>query len=951
MCRKLIILIFFVMVLGLAAVSVADMVAYWPLDEGTGGITPDESGNGLDGTLIGGPSFAAGMYGPAIQLDGSNTQYVNCGTDPAFDITEQITVAAWIKMDHVTDRQPIVNKEGDGVRGVGYRVEEGGIVHVQLYKTGGGVKTDLNSTVSLEADRWYHLAFTYEFVGDGSSITRLYIDGEEHISTDATVGPLATNTQIQEIGRYVWSGSYQKFFSGLVDDVVIFNHTLSADEIQGIMNGVGGGFPLASSPDPRDGAIHEDTWVTLSWRPGDSAVSHDVYFGDNFDDVNNGTGDTFQGNQVSTLLIVGFSGFAFPDGLFPGTTYYWRIDEINDQDPNSPWKGDVWSFWIPPKKAYEPNPADGSKFVDTDAELSWTAGFGTKLHYVYFGDNFDDVNNATVGIPSAFNAYTPGTLELGKTYYWGIDEFDGVATNKGDVWSFSTIPIVAITNPNLIGWWKFDEGPGGTAVDWSGHDNHGSLTGTALSWMPDDGMIGGALSFNGTASDTDYVEISTADISLTAGTVAMWAKIRPNPQAPDTRYFFGHTTIPAWNDRIQLYMDNSDTVLDLGLGDSHATLTDIMNLATETWYHVALTWDGGNYVVYVNGEEKANGSYTDLETLNTIADIGNDGNPGDRTEAFNGLLDNVRIYNYALSQAEIPLAMRGDLLAAWAPNPAPGSTPYIREVTPLSWSQGDNASGHDVYFGIDRDAVVDADASDTTGIYQGRQGVTFYTPAEGVEWGGGPYYWRIDEYNTDATISKGNVWSFTVIDFIEIDDFEDYNDYPPDEIFSTWIDGWEVPTNGSLAGHADPPFAETTIVHGGSQSMPVYYENNFKYSEITMTLVYPRDWTEEGVGVLSLWFYGDASNAAERMYVALNGSAVVYHDEPSAALIEEWTEWTINLSAPGGFAAQGVNLANVNTISIGFGDKNNLQAGGSGLVFFDDIRLYRSAPLEPEPEP
>jgi len=123
--------------------------------------------------------------------------------------------------------------------------------------------------------------------------------------------------------------------------------------------------------------------------------------------------------------------------------------------------------------------------------------------------------------------------------------------------------------------------------------------------------------------------------------------------------------------------------------------------------------------------------------------------------------------------------------------------------------------------------------------------------------------------------------------------------------------------------------------------MPVYYENNFKYSEITMTLVSARDWTEEGVGVLSLWFYGDASNTAERMYVALNGSATVYHDNPNAAQIATWTEWRIDLQE---FAAKGVNLANVNTISIGFGDKNNLQAGGSGLVFFDDIRLYRLAP-------
>ncbi len=73
-------------------------------------------------------------------------------------------------------------------------------------------------------------------------------------------------------------------------------------------------------------------------------------------------------------------------------------------------------------------------------------------------------------------------------------------------------------------------------------------------------------------------------------------------------------------------------------------------------------------------------------------------------------------------------------------------------------------------------------------------------------------------------------------------------------------------------------------------------------------------------------------------------SAVVNHDNPDAALVEEWTQWTIDLQE---FAAQGVNLANVNTISIGFGDKNpdvSGQAGGSGMVFFDDIRLYRPAP-------
>ncbi len=111
-----------------------------------------------------------------------------------------------------------------------------------------------------------------------------------------------------------------------------------------------------------------------------------------------------------------------------------------------------------------------------------------------------------------------------------------------------------------------------------------------------------------------------------------------------------------------------------------------------------------------------------------------------------------------------------------------------------------------------------------------------------------------------------------------------------------------------------------------------------------MTLTYPRDWTEDGVSTLSIWFRGNSDNAAEPMYVALNGNAIVTNDNPNAAQIDRWTEWTMDLSAPGGFADQGVNLTNVNTISLGLGNKNNPLAGGSGMLFFDDIRLYLPAP-------
>ena len=207
----------------------------------------------------------------------------------------------------------------------------------------------------------------------------------------------------------------------------------------------------ACSPRPCNGTMHHDTWVSLSWNPGDFAVSHDVYLSDNFDDVNTAAAEAFRGNQIETIFYTGFAGFPYPNGLVAGTTYYWRIDEINDLHPESPWKGEVWSFSIPPKTAYNPYPVDGAELVDLDVELSWTAGFGAKVHAVYFGDNLEEVNNATDGIQQVATNYTPGPLQPAKTYYWRVDELTGGAddeTHKGDVWSFSTQE--AIGNPHPL---------------------------------------------------------------------------------------------------------------------------------------------------------------------------------------------------------------------------------------------------------------------------------------------------------------------------------------------------------------------------------------------------------------------------------------------------------------------------------------------------------------------
>ncbi|MCP4607984.1 MAG: hypothetical protein GY845_04640 [Planctomycetes bacterium] len=204
---------------------------------------------------------------------------------------------------------------------------------------------------------------------------------------------------------------------------------------------------IAYNPNPSDNAVHSDTWVSMSWGPGAFASSQDVYFSDNLDDVETGAESAFIGNQAEKVLVAGFPGFPFPDGLVPGTSYYWRIDEVNDLHPESPWIGDVWSFLVPPRTAFAPEPADAGEAVAVKPSFSWTPGFGAKLHTVYFGDNFDEVSNAAGGLPQGIATYSPGELKQAKTYYWRVDEFDAVETFKGEVWSFTTEGAVLALNP------------------------------------------------------------------------------------------------------------------------------------------------------------------------------------------------------------------------------------------------------------------------------------------------------------------------------------------------------------------------------------------------------------------------------------------------------------------------------------------------------------------------
>jgi hypothetical protein len=435
MCKKLVYLSSFVLVLCLVLTSIAEcadpgLVAWYRFD----GDALDSSGNEIHGTEMGDPTYEAGVFGQAISLDGDG-DYVDCGLDPKLDITEFLTFTYWIKVVEFDKQWNTVISRGDD----SWRSSRAGLESFMEAAVGGTAGNYTFGVTPVDDGEWHHIGWVYD-----GTMNYLYLDGEidatEENSGEITVSsyPLYIGDNSQATGR---------FWTGLIDDVQIYNRPLTQAEIQIVMLSSAGDYPQAAGPVPADGALHADTWVNMGWRAGDFAVSHDVYFGDNFDDVDAGAESTFQGNQDAMFFVAGFPGFAYPDGLVPGTTYYWRIDEVNDTEPNSPWKGEIWSFGIPPKTAYFPDPADSAESVDTDVQLGWTAGFGAKLHTVYFGDNFDEVDNAAGGLSQGTLTYNPGTLKMARTYYWRVDEFDIIETYKGDIWSFTTQGAVGSPNP------------------------------------------------------------------------------------------------------------------------------------------------------------------------------------------------------------------------------------------------------------------------------------------------------------------------------------------------------------------------------------------------------------------------------------------------------------------------------------------------------------------------
>jgi hypothetical protein len=893
------------------------MLGIWLLDEGTGNMTEDASGNGNTGTLMGSPNWIAGHFGNALEFNGSST-YVDCGNAEAFNV-DLFSVSFWCNIastqgwNHMISRGSHVTAGDPGSVNWGVMmVSAEEIILFETFNDTGWVGVRANSTVG----EWHHVVATF----DGSTM-QLYHDSE--LAATAGSGVLLDESRLFMIGARSDDGSAGGFFSGSIDDVGYFNVVLTPEDIETIMDigltGIIGGITVARNPQPEDGALHKNTWVTLSWKGSDLATSHDVYLGTDFDEVSNATRDSevFRVNQALTFYVAGFPGYAYPDGLVPGTTYYWRIDEVNEANPESPWKGEVWSFSIPPKKAYDPIPADGSDSVLTDVRLTWTPGFGAKLHTVFFGDDFETVANATAGIPAGTASYNPGHLKAAKVYYWRIDEFDGLSTHRGDVWSFSTEG--GITNPN----------PADGAVDIS-------QTPT-LTWTAGIPAAGHEIYLgtnpeavrNATTASPEYQGAKPlGDETFEPGKLAWntmyyWRVDETNDVNPDSPWkgpvwsfttagfaivedFESYTDDDANNEAIwQAWIDGfgvadngsqvgyllppyaEQTIVHGGLqsmpllynNEAGVTNSEAMLTLTNTrdWTEEGVTelslWFHGLPASVGSFVEAPAGTYTITAEGVDIWETADQFHYAFKTLTGAGSIDTqvLSVQNTNV-WAKAGVMIRETL--------QPGSKFAAVYITP----------GNGCRF--QARTTADADATSDTSVVSAEQ--TAITA---------PYRVRLER---DAA---GN--------------FRGY--YSSNG--TTWQSMTWNPQNIPMASNVYIGLALTSHAAGVTCQA--------SFSNVATTGAVTGQWAHQDIGL--------SSNAAEPLYVAVSNSsgspAVVAHDDPAAATIDNWVEWRIPLQS---FTDQGINLSNVDKIAVGLGSKSGIVSdGGSGTMYFDDVRLYQ----------
>ena len=494
----------------------------------------------------------------------------------------------------------------------------------------------------------------------------------------------------------------------------------------------------------------------------------------------------------------------------------------------------VPSVFGPKTSALKPSPEDGAVDVPRDTILSWVPGEFAETHNLYFGTNFDDVNDGIVDVLLSegqdANTFDPGRLALGQIYYWRIDEVNASPDDtvfRGNIWSFTVEPFAYKIPFERI-----------TATASSSADSE-----------PNDTV-------NEAGLDPDNLDLHSTDIQT------MWLSDVTETGHPWIQYDFDKVyklyQMLVWN------YNGSSIFWGFGIKDVNVEYSE----DSETWTQLT------SVTQFEKGTSQAGYEYNNTVDFNGIlvksVRINALSSWGGAVYTQSGLSEVRFLY--------IPVRAR-------EPQPEAGQDNVSVDVT-LEWRAGREAGDHVVSYSTNQQAVADGNAVMATVSEAG------YSPLS-LDLGSA-YYWRIDEVNNFEipTTWIGDLWNFKTQEYIIVEDFESYDDTEPNRIWDVWLDGWDDDNNGSTIGYPDPDidagqhYVETNVVYDGDQSGPLIYNNTapVNYSEATLDLGAPQDWTAHSAEEVILNFHGNAVTFYESDdgYIAMSGEGAdiwTNHDE------------------------------------------------------------------------
>ena len=443
------------LMLGWIQPATADLIGWWPFEDGSGNMAKDASDNKVDALLLGDPVWdKTGQHGDALLLDGDG----DFGHVEGSYSLPLYSVGMWFRVDGGTGPRDLLGIYADElIFGILLEVQADGTIRY-LHRPDAGTDINIYTDAAYDDGTWHHIAAV-----KSSDEMVLYMDGE-------IVGSVANSTILPDpMNRLVMGvldhGRNLRFFFGPIDEVFVYDHTLSAQEVRAVMDGRGPGMGAGRAGDsyPKDGSTDVLRDVTLEWIPGEFAATHDLYMGHSFDDVNAATVPTGAGLDVNSFDL-GRQAF--------GDTVYWRVDEVNGAPDHTVFKGKIWSFEVEPYSIPIPRTAiaatassvsnefstpdktidgsglDAGNMHAIDPETMWYTAAVDLDPWIQY--EFDAVKK--LDVMTAWNANGSAEAAIG----WGVKDVEIAYSVDGETWD-----VLAGTNqfgraPGLPTYDQFD---------------------------------------------------------------------------------------------------------------------------------------------------------------------------------------------------------------------------------------------------------------------------------------------------------------------------------------------------------------------------------------------------------------------------------------------------------------------------------------------------------------